>query len=139
MGTRRGGWLATTAASSANYSLLCAWPRLSLWRLPIPQPAICARRSSTRAFEKLLLSADSFVYSTPTRRHQQEEQEEQEEQEQRKLRGTHLAGSKKCDSSANAPSDWERSMGGEGAAGDLSPDEDRCDRLRLAPEVRCGS
>merc|ERR1712085_228645 len=63
--TRRGGWLATTAASSANYSLLCAWPRLSLWRLPIPQPAICARRSSTRAFEKLLLSADSFVTVHP--------------------------------------------------------------------------
>merc|ERR1712194_745247 len=84
--TRRGGWLATTAASSANYSLLCAWPRLSLWRLPIPQPAICARRSSTRAFEKLLLSADSFVYSTPTRRYQQEEQEEQEQGKLRKTK-----------------------------------------------------
>merc|ERR1712194_121447 len=74
--TRRGGWLATTAASSA----------------------------------------DSFVYSTPTRRYQQEEQEEQEQGKLRKTKRDAPRGSKKCDSSANAPSDWERSMGGEGAA-----------------------
>ena len=26
---------------------MCSWPRLSLWQLSTPQPAICARRSHT--------------------------------------------------------------------------------------------
>jgi hypothetical protein len=28
-------------------SCACAWPGLSLWRLPVPQPTICVRRPST--------------------------------------------------------------------------------------------
>merc|ERR1712127_1164107 len=33
---------------SLDVLFTCAWPRLSLWRLSTPQPAICVRRSPAK-------------------------------------------------------------------------------------------
>ena len=38
------------------FVLVYAWPRLGLWRLSIPQPTICVRRSLTRVREKLFVA-----------------------------------------------------------------------------------
>ena len=40
-----------TSSRRSESSFLCAWPRLSLWQLSVPQPTICVRRSSTRVRE----------------------------------------------------------------------------------------
>ena len=38
------------------FVLVYMWPRLGLWRLSIPQPTICVRRSLTRVREKLFVA-----------------------------------------------------------------------------------
>merc|ERR1712194_454225 len=55
---------------------MCSWPRLSLWQLSTPQPAICARRSPTRVQETARCPIVQYIHTMILRKKKKKKKKE---------------------------------------------------------------